>query len=392
MLAAIPPRQPPRPRAADADEPAGDGPSDLRSRLEAAGIKVEATWYADWTRTLDGGLRPHDTTRRTFLDVDLTVDTDALLGVAGGKFRCELWRIDGQSRRDGSGAIQDPSGLAAERRIELGQIWYEQKLERPQLRLRVGKFDPTYDFAVVEGGWDFLNSGVTYAPNLTGVPVYPDTAYGAELFWDPDPALHVAVGVFDGALQEGVPTGRRGPSSLFGAPADLCVLGEVRTRWTAGPGELAGTAVVGGWHHNGTFRDLDGARNDRTGGAYLVVEQQILRESPDDPDDAQGIATFARTTVAERGVGDVRRHDGAGVVWRGLFDGRDDDTTGLAFLRADTDAATRRRPETVVELFHKFQLTPGISITPDLQYVRHPFGAPGEDGALVAGLRLVVVF
>lgn len=377
------------------DSGAESEPAGWRARLAESGIAIDAAWYGEWTRTLDGGRRPRHTTRRTFLDVDLTIDTEPLVGWPGGKFRWELWRIGGDGAADGSGAIQDPSSLRAERRLEIGQVWFEQSLPQAALRIRVGKMDPTYDFAVVERGWDFVNSAVTYAPNLNGVPVYPDTAYGVAVFIEPESWLHAAAGVFDGALQEGVPTGRRGPRTLFGAPADLCALAELRARWQFGEHGLGGRAVIGGWFHDGTFAGNDGTSEDGTFGTWAVFEQRLTCEVPEDPEDEQGLAVFARTTIADRAVGPVRRHDGCGVVWTGAFDGRDEDVTGFAILRASPGSSARRagrRAETVFEAFHKFQVTPCLSITPDVQFVDRPWGGNGSGHALVAGLRLVVVF
>jgi hypothetical protein len=57
---------------------------------------------------------------------------------------------------------------------------------------------------------------------------------------------------------------------------------------------------------------------------------------------------------------------GAGYAWTELFRG-----------------GTNR--ETVVELFYKARLAPGLAIRPDLQYIASPSGIYGD--ALVAGLR-----
>ena len=83
-----------------------------------------------------------------------------------------------------------------------------------------------------------------------------------------------------------------------------------------------------------------------------------------------------------------------GATWTGLIDGRDDDVLGLGLFRADLSddpAAGTPGDETVFELLYKLQLTPSVSLKPELQYILEPGGA-GAGDVLVGLLRIEVTF
>lgn len=104
----------------------------------------------------------------------------------------------------------------------------------------------------------------------------------------------------------------------------------------------------------------------------------------------------------------------AGLAYKGLFEGRDDDTVGVSLAharisddarRADRDTIfytgvpmPRRRAETVLEATYQAVVVPGFTVQPDLQYVFHPgAGIAGPDGrrlrnAAVLGVRASVQY
>ena len=59
---------------------------------------------------------------------------------------------------------------------------------------------------------------------------------------------------------------------------------------------------------------------------------------------------------------------------------------------SDEPGAGFPQDETAIELYHRFQLTPFLSIKPDLQYIANPGGSPGVADALVATVRVEIVF
>lgn len=84
-----------------------------------------------------------------------------------------------------------------------------------------------------------------------------------------------------------------------------------------------------------------------------------------------------------------------GAAWTGPLERRDADVLGVAIHYADlSDEAGAATPdnETVLELLYKVQVTPAISVKPDLQYILNPGGDGSADDVLVALLRVEVLF
>jgi porin len=146
------------------------------------------------------------------------------------------------------------------------------------------------------------------------------------------------------------------------------------------------------WHHTGGFATFAGGAEDGTTGFYIVLDQQLHAE---DAGGDQGLFFFAQYGYADAEVSAVEHHLGAGVQWVGLIPGRDTDVAGLmasyAALSDEAGAGFTDDAETAVELFYKAQITPWLSLKPDIQYISNPGGA-GLDDAWVATLRLELVF
>ena len=82
------------------------------------------------------------------------------------------------------------------------------------------------------------------------------------------------------------------------------------------------------------------------------------------------------------------------MVYTGPLPSRDADMVGLMMshvsLSGRVQALEGRHSETAIELFYKWQITPAVSLKPDLHYIISP-GGDGRD-AVVATLRLEVSF
>jgi porin len=82
-----------------------------------------------------------------------------------------------------------------------------------------------------------------------------------------------------------------------------------------------------------------------------------------------------------------------GLVYRGLFGGRDHDTTNLGLYYGQfSDDLPDQSFETVVEVNYRFQLTPWLYAMPDFQYVFRPNGSDETDDALVLGAEIGLDF
>ena len=89
----------------------------------------------------------------------------------------------------------------------------------------------------------------------------------------------------------------------------------------------------------------------------------------------------------------MRRHFGAGVVWRGPWAARAHDELGIAYSDSRLSAAAgfARGFESEIEAYYQFDASHGWTIQPDLEYWRHPGG--GDTPDTVLGLvRVMLTF
>jgi carbohydrate-selective porin OprB len=289
--------------------------------------------------------------------------------------------------------VQVVDNLTADGRTQLAELWYQQSLWDDRVRIRVGKINANGDFAATANGVSFLNSSMGISPTVLAIPKYPDPALGAQVWVEPNEHLYLGAGIFDGATQAGITTGDHAPTTLFGAPSDLFYIGEAGLKWNLPGGTLHGRAGVGGWHHTGDFARFDGSVDHGASGFYVVVDQAVWREHPDDKEDGQGIGAFFQFGWADENVSPIAEHIGAGAIWTGAIPTRDADVIGLGVtcvvLSGKPGSGFDRSTETAIEWFYKYHLTPWAIIQPDLQYVINPGGLSTRDDSLVAMLRVV---
>ena len=108
------------------------------------------------------------------------------------------------------------------------------------------------------------------------------------------------------------------------------MIGEAGVTWAIGDkNELPGRLGLGGWGHTGRFATFSGRTDDGISGFYLVCDQTLWRENPEDDEDGQGIGLFFQYGSIDLDVSDVEQHVGFGFVWTGLLPGRDDDVAGV---------------------------------------------------------------
>jgi carbohydrate-selective porin OprB len=125
--------------------------------------------------------------------------------------------------------------------------------------------------------------------------------------------------------------------------------------------------------------------------AALLLDQMVYREGP--PGSHQGLTPLMAFTFAPSDRNTLPFYFYAGLVYHGLFPGRDSDVTafGLAYGKFSDDLAGQDF-ETVLEWTHEFVITPWLSVQPDVQYIIKPSGMCTIPNALVLGVALAINF
>ncbi|MFI4861425.1 MAG: carbohydrate porin [Phycisphaerales bacterium JB063] len=369
-------------------------PFGYRSGMEEVGVSFDASLIVDLSRNLSGGAGRAGTFRHLF-DASLTFDLNTLAGIEGATVFLDFQTQEGQDGSGETGDLQAFSNIDEADVTALYEFWYEQVFADGAFRVKLGKVDANSEFAFVEHGGEFIHSSAGFSPTLFVLPTYPDPALSASLHALLGEGWSVSAGLYDGAAQEGVRTGRRGFGSAFGSPADLFLIAEVSRAWGDGDavaaGEvLPGRVAAGVWYHTGAFDRFDGGVASGTGGFYLTADQLLV-----DLGEGRGVGAFFQYGYADDDVSEVAHHLGAGVQWYGPVVSRPDDVAGVmvswAGLSGEPGAGFSESDETAVELFYKAQLTPWLSLKPDVQYIVGP-GGGGLDDAWVFTLRMELTF
>ena len=367
----------------------------LRTSLEAEGIEVGGGYTADWAAAFHGDV-PRRDSWCSLTDFNVAFDLETLLGWERTFVYFDAYLIHGRDPSNDIGDAQGLSNIQADDREQLAEFWIETWFG-DHWRLKVGKVDFNSEFAFNELGGDFVNSTAAVPPTIVAYPTYPDPAASINVFYHHDEHTYLGLGAYDGAGGDGISTGTKGLGSIIESKdSDSWFLtAEVGTSWTGGAGWGSGRAALGVWRHTADFVEFGGGTSSGTSGGWLTLEQVVWREHPDRADDPQGLGVYCSMGIADESVSPFGNSLAIGVTWTGPFGDRDADVLGLGMFRADLSddpLAGTPRDETVFELLYKLQLTPSVSIKPELQYILDPGGVDGVDDVLVGLLRIEVTF
>lgn len=353
----------------------------LRDAFDNAGATIAGSYTMDWGGPISGGLSRRGTARG-LLDVNLTVDA-AKLGLDGGTFFAQYYFRHGRNGSDDVGDLQAFSNIDEARLSREYELWYEQKVLNDKLRVKVGQVDANSEFAFVEAAGEMINASAGFSPTIFTFPTYPDPALSVNVFVYPTENTYIGTGIYGDGISDTSDNGFREPFYIaeIGTTLDLCE--------KAGPLRLA----AGLYYDAGKHDRFDGGTQNKGNGFYALAEQQVWRENPDDKEDTQGLSAFVQYGFGDDKVSAVHHHVGVGLSAVGLIPTRDADVTGLYWTLAKTSRATGSgfdADESAFEFYYKFEVTPAISLKPDLQYITNPGGVKTADDAFVFTLRLDV--
>lgn len=367
---------------------------DRRTKLQELGIDFYGSYVLDYSAVMSGGLRRR-TALRGLLMLKAGLDLDPLIGLEGGTGYVSVYSQTGHDSINDVGDVQYFANNDADDFSGIYEAWWEQRLFDDVLRFKLGKVDANSEFAYGVHRAEFLNTSMALDPTTFFMfPTYPNPSMSANAFVEPTDWFSFGAGIYDGAGALGIPTGRRSFETAFDDFNNIFSIGEGQLKWVLGGNE--GSFKLGGWYHDSSFTRFDGAADRGTAGWYAGFDQVLLGENPDVDDDTQGLGFFAQYGAADDHISPIGSHWGTGVAYTGLIPGRDGDICGFgvtaANLSRDPGAGFSSRAETAFELFYKAQLTPWLTLKPDIQYIRNPGGAAGVDDAVAATLRLELSF
>lgn len=382
----------------------------LRTRLSDAGITITPLVGSGLTYNTHGGLNTEEASSfwgYSLLGIELDLGKMKIL--PGATLFVQGISSWGDGVNGEVGALNNPNwfvGSYGNREFELERYWYRQRLLDDRIEIRIGKianildlFDRN-DYAANPFG-RFMNQALVY------LPMEPIAwSLGAFVRVWPTDWLYLQGMVVD--PESNFSHYRRGTAGF-----DTTFHGNDRamTTWEFGlvpkietaKGCLPGHYRFGAWqdpHQKQLYVSYDtGSPKYQSGdlGWYVNFDQLVWKEQAD-PRDSQGLGVFGRFGFADGDVNPVSSFWSAGLTYEGLLPMRNQDKLGFgiaqSLLSEDYGKYVNARAdkETVFEAYYAIPITPSIEITPDIQFIANPGGCSDSQDALIAGVRIKILF
>ena len=408
--------------------------AELRKTLAARGVFYQINYNADVLGNVSGGLK-RGATFSGRLELGVDADLEKLMGWQGASFHTHLFHIQGAGlSRNFIGNLMPVSNIEAIPKLRLFELWIEQKFGE-KFSVRLGQLGVDSEHATSSYAGLF-NNGTFGWPAILGAnlpgggPAYPLATPGARAKYEITDNVSWLVAAFNGdpAPAGGGDPQNRNPHGVdFRLRHGACLVTEGRVKYNDGKDAsgLPGSVRFGVWRHLARFDDLrfgaDGrsladpassgvARRHRgNSGVYGMLDQMVWRK-PGETEKGVGVFTRVFANPSDRNL--IGWQIDGGVVFNGLIEARPDDQFGVAASYARmSDAARgfdadsirfgtgrlRRDYEAVIEANYQWQIAPGWTLQPNVQYVFHPGGRVADPAdpsgrtpirnALVVGLR-----
>jgi porin len=375
----------------------------VREHLFADGLEIFGFYNSILNGNVIGGIHPRHGTYVDDAWLGFKFDLEKLIGWQGG-----LFVVSGINRNGDDlttkyvGSIYSVQQSVGGQRPFLYQVYLQQKLLDGRLTAKLGRFSasddfngsPLYGYSVNNG----IDGDIRNVLFDTRFSAYPFAVWAAALLYDPTPEINLKVGIFqtsarmfendDNGLNWGIESGD-GYTAI------------VQVGWSPQFGHAPGHYWIGFTYSEwDMYRRFAGGFEDHSYGFYVHADQMVYREGSGSD---QGLTMFvASGYYPQSEISIVPFQVNVGLNYKGLFPCRDADHTMLHFIYGDLSrdyARVNRRPgghlaesEKVVEIAHRFQLTPWSYFQPDIQYVIDPGGTGDIPNVLVIGAQMGFTF
>lgn len=355
------------------------------------------------------------------LDYGVQLDLEKLVGWPGATVQTLWLWIHGNAIEE---SLQDDllisSDLAGFNTFRMLDLWFQQNLLDEKISLRLGQFTADSEFVRSACSGLFLNRSLGWpallAANLPGGgPSVPLATLGFRLAVHPTDWLTLQSAIFQGNVYD-QKTNPYGFLWNLNGDVGFFLINEVQVRWNSAPDSagLPGQIKAGFWTQTGqSANPLAGSTQSANFGGYLVFDHMLYREtlftesksegkalSPVPSE--QGLAGFGRIGFAppERGIVDF--YFDAGLVYTGLIPTRDRDRLGLAFAYGQLSSGASEVPtfrdsygdgcQMVLEATYQAQITPWMTVQPNVQFIISPGSQLSHDNTVVLGGSVAIRF
>jgi porin len=281
--------------------------------------------------------------------------------------------------------------------------WLQKNFSDNGLSVLAGLYPVDSEFYVTDTSGVFIQPPYGMANDMAqagqnGPPVFPMAALAVRMKYTPPGNDYYLQGVLTDGVP-GDPANPHGTHVKLGNGDGVLAMAELGYA-PAQEEENFNKAAIGFWRYSTRFDDL--ADTDAFGnpirrpsqGVYFLAERTLMAEA-DHP--TQGLSGFIRFGTASRDIHQSDWTGSAGLRYRGLIVGYDDDIAGIAFTVNHASEKyrllnTADGSEIDMEVTYRAQLQPWLALQPTLQYIQNPNMDPAMQDAWVAGVRVEIDF
>ncbi len=295
------------------------------------------------------------------------------------------------------GPLQSNSGPT--RAIRLSEFYWEQGFDNDRYDFIVGRTNPTTDFATSDIACQFASSIICAQPGSwyfsNNNQAYPASTWGGRFNVVVVPHLYVRAGVFDDDTsqlnpnQNGFNWNTRNSSGVF-VPAEVgYATGFSDERYPV-------KYDVGGYYDAASYTPPGGVLMHNRSAVYVQGLQTVWRP---DPSTNQSVQIFGGALIYNGGAPYWGQYY-AGALDRGPFLQRPNDTIGIlgSYYANNSNERPNKPGQWIFEVNYGFQVVPGVTIKPLVQYVIAPnnfLAAPGSkepSDAWLIGAQVAINF
>ena len=368
-----------------------------RSVLADKGVNVYLSNMTVYQNITKGGLENTDNDKLSnSYDLQLYFDS-ARMGLWKNGYA--LFRAEGKTDDSGvnlrTGAVvpvnfdamvPEPKGKT----FELTEWWYSHQFAGGKIEPLIGMYDIGRFFDLVPFSspypYRFLNAHMFFDSVL--LPYAPYNILGGVLLVRPAEWLTITTGIGD-------PESSAADVNWFDE-GDFNLLHEWRfmLKPFGKPGWFnLGVAYTS--QNQATIKQDPSTPETETKGddwAYYGSFNQWLYQDPHDPHKAVGL--FGRIGITNGDINLIKRHYSLGISLDGMIPSRPKDVFGIVgwYNKFSGDLSdTLDDTSEGIEAYYRFQVTPWLQVSPDIQYLFDPGVEKGSKDTMVLGLRALIL-
>jgi porin len=388
-------------------------------------VDLQASYINEFAANVSGGVSREQADADQFY-VGGTLDLHRLVGLPGARIVFSLTDRNGESLSIKAGLktlleVQEIYGEGNYTR--LNQLYWEQDLLGKALVLKLGRLTGTFDFMPFSCYFQNISFCATLPSHnvVANWVAFPGHTWAGVLRANLKNDWYVQAGVYQVNPEFQEHKYRFAFGKPFGGPGTREV---VEIGWlpkSAGP---EGGYRLGAWYDDfggdDVYFNTNGKplvtrggvplRRHNQHGFYAMAQQRIWAQGGSD---TRGISVFANFVQTDRHIATIGQIAEIGLFWTGPLNVRPQDDLGLAVGRVHVNSFIARgdvlynselvpstalapRPiegeEYPVEFYCSVNITPAITIRPNIQFIRAPGGVSERADILLFGAHLAVQF